>query len=134
MPSFRRKPESRLIYWIPAFTDMTAFCLYRALAGITARACVDLENKKAANAARADDLALAAFVSRPQAEAQIGAKRNKSYTTDYMVSTGEARCKLKFRPGRGWLFPRLYPAHVECAQHPSARWPSAKNPLCRHPP
>jgi len=30
-------------------------------------------DKKAANAARADILALAAFISRPQAEAQIGA-------------------------------------------------------------
>ncbi len=42
--------------------------------------------KKAANAARAGTLALAAFVSRPQAEAQIGANRNKSYTTDPVVS------------------------------------------------
>jgi hypothetical protein len=34
-----------------------------------------------------DTLALAAFVSRPQAEAQIGANRDKSYTTDFVVST-----------------------------------------------
>jgi len=34
----------------------------------------DTGNKKAANAARAGTLALASFVSRPQAEAQIGAK------------------------------------------------------------
>jgi hypothetical protein len=34
-----------------------------------------------------DTLALAAFVSRPQAEAQIGAYRDKSYTTDFVVST-----------------------------------------------
>ena len=42
--------------------------------------------KKAANAARAGTLALAAFVSRPQAEAQIGANRNKSYITDAAMS------------------------------------------------
>ena len=47
--------------------------------------------KKAANAARADDLALAAFVSRPQAEAQIGAKQEKSYITNLAVSTRKAR-------------------------------------------
>ena len=33
-----------------------------------------------------DTLALAAFVSRPQAEAQIGANRDKSYTTNSVVS------------------------------------------------
>jgi len=43
--------------------------------------------KKAANAARAGTLALAAFVSRPQAEAQIGAYRDKSYITQPIVST-----------------------------------------------
>src|SRR3989344_4868918 len=35
--------------------------------------------KKAANAARAGTLALAAFVSRPQAEAQIGANQIEIY-------------------------------------------------------
>jgi hypothetical protein len=44
------------------------------------------DNKKAANAARAGTLALAAFVSRPQAEAQIGANRNKSYITNFDMS------------------------------------------------
>jgi len=34
-----------------------------------------------------DTLALAAFVSRPQAEAQIGANRDKSYITGPAVST-----------------------------------------------
>ncbi|MEW6330344.1 MAG: hypothetical protein AB1560_02685 [Pseudomonadota bacterium] len=34
-----------------------------------------------------DTLALAAFVSRPQAEAQIGANRGKSYTTGFVMST-----------------------------------------------
>jgi len=52
---------------------MTAFSRFRAYSGIAARLAGTTGIKKAANAAGADILALAAFVSRPQAEAQIGA-------------------------------------------------------------
>jgi hypothetical protein len=45
------------------------------------------KNKKPRMRLERDTLALAAFVSRPQAEAQIGANRNKSYTTDLVMST-----------------------------------------------
>jgi hypothetical protein len=54
---------------------------------VTAQACGRLKKKKPRMRLERDTLALAAFVSRPQAEAQIGANRDKSYTTDFAVST-----------------------------------------------
>ncbi|MGE5241472.1 MAG: hypothetical protein ACM3NI_07480 [Bacteroidota bacterium] len=73
------KAGIQLLIWIPAFAGMTTFCLFRAYSGVTAWLAGTTGTKKAANAAGAGVLALAAFVSRPQAEAQIGANKTKLY-------------------------------------------------------
>jgi len=64
---------------MPAFAGMTTFCRFRACPDVAAWLAGITGTKKAANAAGAGILALAAFVSRPQAEAQIGANKTKLY-------------------------------------------------------
>jgi len=65
---------------------------------------IPVGHKKAANAARAGTLALAAFVSRPQAEAQIGANQIEIYNVirslsmqyAYWAEPGEAQRLYQF--------------------------------------
>jgi hypothetical protein len=66
---------------------MTTFCLYRAFVKVLLHGLAGTQKKKPRMRLERDTLALAAFVSRTQAEAQIGANRGKSYTTGYVVST-----------------------------------------------